>query len=312
MNGTSKKPIICVAAVIISTMICHQHNLGAETYVDPELESIRIDEKLGEMLPLDIQLWNSVGEQVMLADYFNRDRPVVMVLGYYSCPMLCTFMLNQLTDCVKDLDFLPGREFDIVTVSIDPIDHPTLAAGKKESYLLELARPGASRGWHFHVGEEEQIRKLTAAVGFNYHWNERQQQYAHSAALILLSPGGIITRYLHGLAVDSKQLRMGLLEAGMGQIGSPLDGFFLRCFHYDPIAREYRIMATRVMQAGGVLTVVMIALIIGGLIWKERRLGCYRRGSMGSEIKLDQAPGVNGPQVAEVWGELKSKGTGNG
>jgi protein SCO1/2 len=271
MNGIRKKHKSGLFMTVVTLLACMQVGVSAEAYVDPELQAITIDEKLGQKLPLDLEFQDSEGKQVRLAEYFNREKPVVLVLGYFSCPMLCTFVLNQLTNCLKDLDFLPGDEFDILTISIDPIEQPALAAGKKKTYIGELDRQGASKGWHFLVGKEDQIQQLAGAVGFKYQWNERQQQYAHSAALILLSPDGMINRYLHGLAVDTKQLRLGLIEAGQGLVGSPLDGFFLRCFHYDPVTREYRIMATRVMQAGGILTVLFITSIIGGLLWKERR-----------------------------------------
>ncbi len=235
-----------------------------------QLEGVEVVEHLGETVPLDLQFTDELGRAVRLGDYATGERPVLLMLGYYNCPMLCSLVLNAVVEGLKPLDWQPGVDFEMVTVSIDPTEKPELARAKKANYLEALGKPNAGDGWHFLTGEHASIKRLAEAVGFGYRYDPRQMQYAHGAVVFLLSPQGKITRYLYGIEFEPKQLRLGLTEAGEGKVGTAIDRFLLRCFHYDPDSRKYGVYVWGVMRTGGVLTV----LLLGGLLlyfWRRER-----------------------------------------
>ncbi len=233
----------------------------------PELTGVGITEKLGDPVPLDTTFVDESGATVTLSSFMGGDRPVILNLGYYRCPMLCGLVLNGMLAGMKDLAWTPGKEFEVVTISIDPSETPALARLKKQNMMQEYHRPGAAAGWHFLTGDEKDIRAVADAVGFRYRYDEKQQQYAHAAGIVLLTPDGTVARYLYGIDYPSKSLRLALTEAADGSIGSPVDQLLLYCFCYDPNARGYVLQASRVMTAGGAAT----ALILG--VW----LGTYWR-----------------------------------
>jgi protein SCO1/2 len=225
-----------------------------------DLEGVGITEHAGARLPLDLEFKDEDGKTVNLAQYFNGDRPVILTLGYYRCPMLCTLVLNSLVDGLKDLPWTPGQEFEIVTVSIDPTETPTLAKLKKQNYLEEYGRAGAAGGWHFLTGREESIRKLADAVGFGYRYVEERGQYAHPAAIFVVTPDGRMAKYLYGVLYQPKTLRLALAEAGQGKIGTTTDQLLLYCFHYDAQEGRYVLAATNIMRFGGATTAVVVGL----------------------------------------------------
>lgn len=225
-----------------------------------DLEGVGITEHAGARLPLDLEFKDEDGKTVSLAQYFNRDRPVILTLGYYRCPMLCTLVLNSLVDGLKDLPWTPGQQFEIVTVSIDPTETPTLAKLKKQNYLEEYGRAGAAGGWHFLTGREENIRKLADAVGFGYRYVEERGQYAHAAAIFVVTPDGRMAKYLYGVLYQPKTLRLALAEAGQGKIGTTADQLLLYCFHYDAQEGRYVLAATNIMRFGGATTAVVVGL----------------------------------------------------
>jgi protein SCO1/2 len=235
-----------------------------------DLEGVGISEHPGARLPLDLEFTDEDGRPVRLAQYFPGDRPVILTLGYYSCPMLCTLVLNGLVDGLKAVAWTPGREFNIVTVSIDPRETPTLAKLKKENYLTEYGRVGAAAGWHFLTGREENIRKLADAVGFGYRYVKERGQYAHAAAIFVIAPDGRIARYLYGVLYQPKTVHLALAEAGQGKIGTTVDQVLLYCFHYDAQEGRYVLAATNLMRFGGATT----ALVVG--VWL---LTSWRRGA---------------------------------
>jgi protein SCO1/2 len=235
-----------------------------------ELEGVGIAERLEAQLPLDAAFRDEDGLEVTLGRYFEAGRPVILNPGYYTCPMLCGLVSNGLLEALQGLDWTPGQEFEIVTFSFDPGETPRLAKAKKESYLREYGRPSAAAGWHWLTGNEAEIRRLTDAIGFGYRWLENQQQYAHAAALIVCTPEGRVARYLYGIQFDPQTLRLSLVEAADGKVGSTLDRVLLFCFHYDAQAGRYGPAARNLMQAGGMLTV----LILGGFLlrhWRRER-----------------------------------------
>lgn len=244
---------------------------GAQVAGDvPEaLEDVGVTEHFGVQVPLDLEFTDSTGKPVRLADYVRGDRPVILTLNYYRCPMLCGLQLNGFLRGLQDLNWMPSEEFEIVTVSIDPLETPKLAAEKKANYLSQLKRDGAGAGWHFLTGGEPDIRKLADTVGFRYAYDEATAQYAHAAALMVLTPDGRVARYLYGIEYPASTLKFALLEAGDGEIGSPLDRLMLYCFSYDSTERQYTPVAMNIMRVGGAVTVVLLALGIGLMLMAE-------------------------------------------
>jgi protein SCO1 len=174
-------------------------------------------------------------------------------------------------DALKQVDMTPGKEFEIVTVSFDPTETPTLAKFKKQNYLTEYGRPEAAAGWHFLVGQEPEIHALTDAVGFGYKWNEEQKMFVHQAAIYVVTPDGRLSRYLYGVMFDPRTLKLSILEAGKGKIGSTIDAIVLYCFHYDASSGKYAPAAVRIMRAGGVLTIVALGSVLSVLWARDRR-----------------------------------------
>jgi protein SCO1/2 len=233
----------------------------------PVLRDVGIDQRLNHQAPLHLSFRDEEGRAVRLGDYFGR-RPVILALVYYECPMLCTQVLNGLVSALGVLSFDAGREFDVVAVSFDPGEGPELARAKKHAYLERYRRPGAERGWHFLTGAQPAIAELTRAVGFRYVYDERRDQFAHGAAVIVLTPSGRIARYFYGIEYAPRDLRLGLVEASANRIGSIADQVLLLCYHYDPASGRYGFVALTLVRIGGVLTV---AAIVGFWILERRR-----------------------------------------
>jgi protein SCO1/2 len=232
------------------------------------LRRVGFDQRLNEQVPLDLKFTDETGNAVKLGDYFGK-RPVVLVLAYSRCPMLCTLVLNGLVQGMRNMPFTVGREFNVVTVSFDPRETPDLAAAKKKTYIASYGRPGAAEGWHFLTGKPEAIKKLTGAVGFRYVYDAGQDQYVHTSGIMVLTPQGKISRYFYGIQFPSRDLRLGLVEASANKIGSPTDQVLLYCFHYDPAAGKYSARILNLVRAGGVLTVIAV----GGMVWFLWRWG---------------------------------------
>ncbi len=230
------------------------------------IKDIGFDQRLGEMLPLDIALRDEAGNAVKLGDYFGK-RPVVLTLVYYECPMLCTLTLNSLSSALATLSFDIGREFEVVTVSFDAREKPPLAAGKKKAYVSRYGRPGADEGWHFLTGDPAELARLTKAVGFRYQWDETIRQFAHPSGLVVLSPEGRITRYLYGIEYAPKDLRLGIVESSERRIGTPLDQAMLFCYQYNPATGRYGLLTMNLIRGAAILTV----LGLGGFIFTMRR-----------------------------------------
>ena len=237
----------------------------------PELMNIDIVEHLGDKLPLDLQFVDDRGQPVMLGDYFGKDKPVLLTLGYYECPMLCNLVFNGVSDGIKQLGWLPGEKYEIISVSIDSTETAELAAAKKANYIKAMEMPGAEKGWHFLVGNQSQAKTLADAIGFKYYYVTERDEFAHAAAAYLISPEGVITRYLYGIQYTGRDLKLGLLEASDGKIGTTLDRIILYCFHYDSEANGYVLMAQNVMKLGGLVSVVLLGVFVGTLWIIDRR-----------------------------------------
>lgn len=265
---------------------------SAEKMQNPNalLENIDVVERLGETVPLDLAFRDETGKPVKLSEYFKGDKPVLLNLGYYKCPMLCNMVLNGLVGGLQDLAWVAGGEFRIVTVSIDPREGPELARAKKATYIKQLGKPQAADGWHFLTGSRDSIKKLAEAVGFGYEYDTNRMEYAHGASIFFLSPKGKITRYLYGIEYEAKQLRLALVEAGEGTVGNAIDRFLLRCYHYDPHSRKYGVYVWGVMRAGGLLTFSFIAIMLFVFWRRERRRG-YGAISAGPDTTRASTPG---------------------
>ncbi|MFC1729467.1 SCO family protein [candidate division KSB1 bacterium] len=234
-----------------------------------EMQGVTIEERLGSRIPLNLRFINESGEVIRLHDYFDRGKPVIITLVYYNCPMLCTLVLNTLTEAMQNIDLTPGEDFSVATISIDQRETPELASAKKTRYEQVYGRP-LHDGWHFHTGNEEDIQELADALGFQYYFDEKQDQFVHPAAAFVLTEDGTISRYLYGIDFNPRDLRLALLEASEGKIGSTVDRLILYCFHYDPEAKGYVVFAGNLMRIGGAVTLVLLSLLIGTLWLKER------------------------------------------
>jgi len=233
-----------------------------------DLEAVTVDEKIGEMLPLDVVLTDHEGRQVKLGDYFGKGRPVILNLGYYGCPMLCGLVIHGLNKGLKGLEFTPGREFDVVTVSIDPKEDTALASEKRKNVLEELGREGAEKGWHFHTASEAEIKRLTKEVGFGYRWDEKGKQWAHAAVIMIATPEGKLARYLYGIEFKPTDLKLAVLDAAEGRIGGVAEKLLLFCYQYDAKAGGYVLFARNVMRLGGVLTIAVLGTFLV-VMWRR-------------------------------------------
>ncbi len=225
------------------------------------LRDVGIDQKLNQQLPLDLVFQNDKGETVKLGDYFGK-KPVVLALVYYQCPMLCNQVLNGMVTAFKVMPFKVGEEFDVVTISFDPRETPALAAAKKKTYvdyLPEAKRSPANSGWHFLTGDEENIKRVTDAIGFRYNFDAATNQFAHSSAIYVATPEGRLARYFYGIEYSPKDLRLGLVEASANKIGSPVDQLLLYCYHYDPATGKYGAVVMNMVRLGGIATLVAMA-----------------------------------------------------
>lgn len=247
-----------------------------------ELEGIGIKDRPGAQVPLDLEFVAEDGRPVRLAQLVSGERPVILTLVYYRCPMLCGVLLNGLLDGLKEMPWTVGREFDVVTVSIDPLETPTLARFKKQGFLVEYGRPEAAAGWRFLTGRREAIARLAESVGFSYRYDEETKQYVHAAGIFVLTPDGRVARTLYGVMFEPRTLRLALTEAGDGKVGGASERFLLACFHYDANAGRYVVAATNVMRMGGLATVAVVGVWLGSF-WLRRSRG--RDGERGEEVR---------------------------
>ncbi len=266
---------IVVASCLVSLVADAHSNLPAEGVANEtpkQLENVGIDEHLGDQIDLGLKFRNEVGETVELASFFNSGRPVLLSLAYYSCPNLCNLHLNGVKDVLSKINWTTGKEFEYVVVSIDPKEGPEMALAKKANYVQAYGRMGAENGWHFLTGDESAIRKLAKQVGFNYHWDEKGQQWAHAAVAHVLTPSGQISRYLYGVFFEPQTVRLSLLEASNGAIGNLVERLLLFCFHWDPEASKYSLYAFNVMRTGAIMVVLVLTAFLLPFWLRQRKL----------------------------------------
>ena len=227
-----------------------------------QLRGIEIQPKIGAQVPLDRRFTDEHGKAVTLGDYFGSERPVLISMGYYRCPMLCDLVLNGVIQALKEIEWEPGDQFEIVTVSIDPREKPDLALRKKNNYVKSYGRSSAAKGWHFLTGEQADIDALASTLGFFYRYDEESNEFAHAAGLFLVSPSGKLTRCLRGIEFDPQTVRLSLVEASEGRQGSTIDSVLLWCFRYDPNRGAYSLQAEGVMKIGAALILLVLGIIL--------------------------------------------------
>ncbi|MEA2236380.1 MAG: hypothetical protein QOC81_1104 [Thermoanaerobaculia bacterium] len=261
-----KRTLAAFAILVAVTPAIAQTNSATP----PQLPGkVAIAQKLDAQLPMDLMLRDESGNVVRLGQYFNHGRPVLLNFMYYRCPMLCPMVMDGIANGLTELRFDIGKEFDVVTVSMDPRDTPEQATAKKETYVKRYGRFGAANGWHFLTGPESAIKKLTNAVGFQYAYDIKVDQFAHGAVLIAVTPQGRVSRYLYGFEYKARDLRLALVEASSGKIGTASDAILLLCYHYDPATGKYSRSAMNFVRAGGVATILSLAGFIFIMIRKE-------------------------------------------
>jgi len=227
----------------------------------PGLKNVGIQQNLNQQIPRDLNFHDETGKPVRLGDYFGS-KPMILNLVYYRCPMLCSEVLAGLASALKPMKFEVGKDFDVLTVSFDPRETPQDATASQAEYLKRYGHPGAEKGWHFLTGPQESIDALTKAAGFQYDYNPQTGQFAHSTAIMVLTPEGKIAQYYYGVEFPSKDLRLALVQASQNKIGTLVDQILLYCYHYDPGAGKYGLIISRVLRLAGVATM----LILGGFI----------------------------------------------
>jgi protein SCO1/2 len=230
---------------------------------------IAFDQKLGAEIPASLVFRDETGKEVRLADYFGK-RPIILTLVYYECPMLCTQELNGLLTALRTISYQPGKDFDILTVSIDPHETPDLAMKKKKSYLASYNRDHAAEGWHFLTGAESSITSLTQSAGFHAVYDSLSHQFAHATGILILTPEGKISRYFFGIEYAPRDLKFALIEASGNKIGSLADKLLLYCYHYDPTKGKYGAWVMNIMRIGGIIAIIVVTALI--IFLKPRRV----------------------------------------
>ena len=232
------------------------------------LRDVDVVEHLGDTVPLDLPFVDQAGQRVTLGDVLADGKPVLLTLNYYNCATLCGIHLNALLTGLRELDWVPGEQFHVVTVSIDPSEGPPLAAAKRSTFLGALGKGDVD--WRFLVGVDGSEAALARAVGFEYHYDDDTKQWAHPAVLTFLSPAGVVSRYLYGLDLNARDIKFSLMESAAGRLGSPVERVVLSCFRFDESTGRYTAEAFGIMRLGGLLTLVSLS-IFSFVLWRKDR-----------------------------------------
>jgi protein SCO1/2 len=267
-------PAVACALLAMSGLAAAQPE-GRKEAAPKELDGVGVTEKLGAHLPQALEFTDSDGKQVALGELIHGDRPVLLTLNYSDCPMLCSLQLNGMVEALNGVDWQLGKNFDLITVSLDPKETVERARQTKARYLKQYSKGdalAAERGWTFLVGTEANVQALADVVGFGYRYSEERQEYLHQAALMVLTPSGTVSRYLYGIAFSPQTVRLSMVEASEGKQVSTLDALVLYCFHYDAEAGNYSPVVRNIMKLGGAITVVGLAFFVAaGFTVKKHR-----------------------------------------
>ena len=289
VNRTSRGGFAGIAAAMMMA-VAASAQMPADQ-LPPEMDGVGIIQKLDERVPMDLSFVNSKGEAVQLRDLVREDRPVILTLNYYRCPMLCSLTLNGMVDGLRQMDWSAGDQFDIITVSINPNEGPELAAQNKRGYMQSYDRDTAEAGWHFLVGDQAEIETLADTVGFGYRFDEKTGEYAHTSSIVFLTPEGRVSKYMNDVRFNPRDMRFALVEASEGGIGSPMDTMLLfNCFQWDPTTGSYVANAWKIMRLGGVLIIIILAVGIIVLSAKGPR-GSDPESGVGTSHPVGWQPG---------------------
>lgn len=298
----------CVTALAVSGGPAFADDFGPGSRpadeMPKELENIGVTEHLGDVVPGDVMLRDEAGNEVKVGQYLKGNKPVVLNFVYHQCPTLCTFVLNGFTKGLKEVPWAIGEQYEILTVSIDPRDTPQIASVKKAARIEQYgrAKDSANKGWHFLTGDAREVKRLADAVGFRYEYDAKDQQFAHSSSLMVLSPDGKISRYLYGIEFPGKDLHLSMLEASAGRTSLSLhEQAMLYCYRYDPAARSYVLVALNVVRLSGLLTVILLGGFLGVLWRRERKLSALA-GSPAGDISGDDPAQPNQPKATAPAG----------
>jgi protein SCO1 len=257
--------LLCLLALLVLTAAPTTGSLA-----DPALAEIKFDQKPGGQISLKLPFCDETGKPVILGNYLGR-KPVILVLGYYQCPMLCTLVNNGLVEALQDLKLDVGNQFDVINLSINPKETPALAAAKKRICLKSYGRSGAAAGWHFLTGGEAAIRQIADEAGFRFAYDPVSQQYAHPSGLVILTPGGKVSSYVFGVTYSPKELNAALQNATASKVASPIEQLILLCFHYRPLTGKYGNLIMTVVRVSGVATLAGLAGVIALMSQRKRR-----------------------------------------
>jgi protein SCO1 len=281
-SASSASPALIVVAVLLfaTTVFAQMGGTTAAGYkrepgmpastMPAPLREIGFDQNIGQRLPLDTDVVDESGRTVRIGSYF-RARPVILVFAYYSCPMLCTQVINGLASAVGVLSLEPGRDFDVVVVSFDPRDTPETATAKKAQYLERYTAAGAATATHFLTATEPAIDRLTKSAGFHFVWDKQTQQFAHPTGVIVMTPDGRMARYLFGIEYGPRDLRLAVVEASEGKVGNAVDTLLLYCYHYDPMTGRYGVAIMRTLRVAGASTVLALGAFVFVMFRREKR-----------------------------------------
>jgi len=266
MRPVASRSVVFLLILLFAPIAYADNSASAPKLPGP----VSIDQKLNAQIPLDLMFRDETGAVVRLRQEF-RGKPVLLNFMYYRCPMLCSMVMDGISSALSELTFTAGKEFDVLTVSIDPRDTPEQAAARKDIYLKRYGRLGAGSGWHFLTGNESAIKALADAVGFHFAYDPQHDQFAHGTVLIAATPDGRVSRYLYGFTYQPRDVRLALVEASARKIGTPTDALLLLCYHYDPATGKYSRTAMNFVRAGGIATVFGLVGFVGVMLRHERK-----------------------------------------
>lgn len=263
---------ICGVLVCLGSIVSPGPAQAAPWEVAPkEVANLDVEEHVGDSLPLDLIFQDHKRQQVPVRSWFEGRRPVIVSMNYSNCPMLCNLQLSGLVESLKELDWSAGKEFDVISVSMDPAELPERAGQTRQRYLDMYERPGTGSGWRFLVGNRQSVERLAASIGFKFRYVPDRREYAHPAMFVLCTPDGKIARYMYGVEFPPATMKLSLVEAGEGKVGGTWEQILLFCFHYDAEKGRYAPAARNLMRAGGAASVVALATFIGLMFRRERR-----------------------------------------
>lgn len=261
---------IAIAVLLALTALPGVGQAQTPQEVPDPLRDVGFDQRLDAQVPLDLTFRDEAGQTVALADLLHG-KPVILAMGYYECPMLCSLVRDGVLTALRELDFDVGDQFSVIYVSIDPLETPMIAAAQKTATLQRYDRPGAAEHWHFLTGDKPNIDALAEAIGFHYLYDEKTDQYAHASGIVVLTPRGKISRYFYGIEYSLRDLRLGLVESAENKIGNPVDRLLLLCYHYDPVTGQYSGLVMTLLRTAGAITTLSLGLFIFRMLRTNRR-----------------------------------------